>query len=319
MIYLYYGKIGDGKTYHIVRNEILPAVRAGRQVYTNCDGLDLRRLLQVAGMGEVKVEKWRTVEEVRRCCQVAEDDKDGVSLKVAQGALVVIDEAQLVWDARAFKDMAKGTLSFLEQHRHWGLDVVLVTQSPGRLDKAILRLANECYHVKNLRFLTSALGGRYVVNVRQSPFDREAIATFRGKFDPEIFSVYRSAVTASRFNTKKSVIGHGAMLWGPLLAVVAGVLWLRSGGLNVTKGQAVKLDTGVVKSEREWPKPGPELARLDPPKVDTTSSVEVAPIAGELDKIATTSSVKGNEEREVVGTVEVDGVVRTYYKGDKGF
>lgn len=323
MIYLYYGKIGDGKTYHVVRNEVLPAVRSGRRVYTNIDGLSARRLQQVGGAGVVKLDQWHTVDQVRAAVQVAENDKDGVSLQVEQGSLIVVDEAQLVWDARGFKDMSKGTLSFLEQHRHWGLDVVLVTQSPGRLDKAILRLCNECYHVKNLRFLSGLMDGRYVVNVRQSPFDREAMATYRGKYDSEIFSLYRSAVTGSRFRVKKTAMGTGLMLWAPLLVVLSAVLWIRSGGLSILHPgtQPAKIDSGVVRPPEAWSKPGPELRRIDPPivvdrgvgPVDSARSVE-----GGSGSLVHDEKGKSGVEKRQVGMVEVDGVVTTiWHEGDR--
>ena len=322
-LYLYYGKIGDGKTHHVVSSEILPAVRDGRKMYVYLDGLSPRRLSQFAGRN-ADVVMWDKVEDVRAACRLEVDDRDGVGLAVDRGSLIVVDEAQLVWDAREWAQTGKQALAFFEFHRHFGLDVVLITQSPGRLDKGLVRLANECLHVKNLRFLSSALGNRYVVNVRQSPHDRDPVATVRSKFDSNVFACYRStsALRGSRVHGRGI---KGAMLWGPAAAALALILYVRSGGIATLQGQAVKveatnLSAGGVRSPESWPKPGPELRKVDPPipgiTGDGKSAVTPATAASAAAAVVTDEKVKHIDENPLVGVVEVDGVIRTIRKGD---
>lgn len=324
-LYLYYGKVGDGKSYHVVATEILPAVRDGRKMYVYMDGLNPRRLSQFAGRNS-NVVLWDNVEQVREACQLEVDDREGAGLKVDRGSLIVVDEAQLVWDAREWQRTGKQALAFFEYHRHFGLDLVLITQSPGRLDKGLVRLANECLHVKNLRFLSSALGRRYVVNVRQSPQDREPVATIRGRFEDNIFACYRSATQVRGPKVHGRGI-RGAMLWGPAAAALALVLYMRSGGIATLQGRgaevkAVALNTGGVHDAGHFEMPGAaaERRRLDPPTPGiigdgrgSSGPVEAASAArpGRGDAIG-----QSGDEKRVVGVVEVDGLVQVWRDGD---
>lgn len=309
-LYLYYGKIGDGKSHEVVLSEILPAVRDGRKVYVYMDGLDPRRLGQFAGRS-ANVQLWDSVDQVRAACALPVDDRDGADLIIDRGALIVIDEAQLVWDAREWQKTGKNAMAFFEYHRHFGLDVILITQAPGRLDKGLVRLANECLHVKNLRFLSAWMGRRYVVNVRQTPQDREPVATMRRTFDTNVFACYRSQVTAGRRSAKVHGRGIGGpMLWGPAFVALALVLYIRGGGLGIFKGET-KVSSGVVRSSESWPKPGVELGRLD-------SSVKLEDKRTEPAASAEAKGAKAEvrkEESRVVGVVEVDGVRQVVRSG----
>lgn len=320
-LYLYYGKVGDGKSHHVVATEILPAVRDGRKMYVYMDGLNPRRLSQFAGRN-ANVVLWDNVDQVRAACQLEVDDREGRGLTLDRGSLIVVDEAQMVWDAREWQKTGKQALAFFEYHRHFGLDVVLITQAPGRLDKGLVRLANECLHVKNLRFLSAFLGGRYVVNVRQSPQDREPVATVRGKFEDNVFACYRSA-TFVRSRTKVHGRGiRGAMLWGPAAAALALILYMRSGGIATLQGRAgeVRVNSGSVTPPEAWPKPGSELVKRDPPIVgvrgDGLAPVTPVPVASAMAPVATDEKVDKSDEKRVVGVVEVDGMVRTLREGD---
>lgn len=232
-IYLYYGKIGDGKTYHVLANEVVPAARKGRKIYTNLDGLNVRRLAQYVDR-EVDVVQWEKVEDIRAAFNLDQDDKEGLSLKVDRGALLIVDEAQMIFDSRQWKDTGPGVLRLCEYHRHFGLDIVFITQSPGRLDKSLCRLANESLHVKNLRFLGSMFGKRYVINVRQTPWDRETMATVSGHFKSEIFALYRSTVVNVRARVSKSAV---KLTWliAPAGIAMAAIFFARNGGFGFTK------------------------------------------------------------------------------------
>jgi|CXWL01.1.fsa_nt_gi zona occludens toxin (predicted ATPase) len=230
---LYYGKIGDGKTYHVVANEILPAIKTGRRVYTNIEGLDHRELAFYAGipLADVKITQWETSDEIRAHLVAEKDDKEGASLKIEKGSLVAIDEAQLVYDAREFKNTGKSFLTLLEKHRHWGLDIVFITQNPKRLEGAICRLANRCYQVKNLGFLSTVFGSRYVIHHRQTPFD-DVVQTSHGRLKPEIFKLYKSAVLHGDKTHKTKSALTGGLMWLLLLCIaISGSSIIKHGGL----------------------------------------------------------------------------------------
>ena len=238
MIETYYGKIGDGKTYHVMLRSILPALRAGRRLYTNVDGLQLDLIADHIGVerGSLMVSQWRTAKEIREAMTLDVDDVDGRSLKIDRKSLCVIDEAQLVWDAREFKKTGKDSNTFFEMHRHFGLDIVLVTQSPARMDKAIRELSGMFYQVKNMGFLSKFLGGQYMVNARQKIND-PIVYSDRGSFKPDVFRLYRSAVSLSK--TKRAV--SIPMGWGMILVLCgsvayAGVTMAHYGGMPLFAG-----------------------------------------------------------------------------------
>lgn len=64
-IYLYYGKVGDGKSYHVVATEILPAVRDGRKMYVYMDGLNPRSCLNYQG----EIQMWSYGKLSIRCAK----------------------------------------------------------------------------------------------------------------------------------------------------------------------------------------------------------------------------------------------------------
>lgn len=320
-LYLYYGKIGDGKSHEVVMSEILPAVRDGRKIYVYMDGLNPRRCGQFAGRN-ANIVMWDNVDQVREAVQLEVDDREGVGLKIDRGSLIVVDEAQLVWDAREWQKTGKQSLAFMEYHRHFGLDVVLITQSPGRLDKGVVRLSNECLHVKNLRFLSSLAGNRYVVNVRQTPQDREPVATMRRKFEPNVFACYRSS-TAVRGAKVHGRGVRGSMIWGPAAAALALILYVRSGGIGIFQGRAAEVTTGGVHNSKhfEMPNAAAERAKWDPPVSGITGDgrgsagpVEAAS-AARPDQADDAVGQLGDEKR-VVGVVEVNGSVQVWREGD---
>lgn len=307
-IYLYYGKIGDGKTYHVLVNEVLPAVRKGRKIYTNLDGLNVRRLSQFVGR-EVEVVQWNSTEEIRAAFQLAQDDKEGLSLQVERGSLLIVDEAQMIFDARQWKDTGPGTLRLCEYHRHFGLDIVFITQSPGRLDKSLCRLANESLHVKNLRFLGSLFGKRYVINVRQTPWDRETMATMTGAFKSEYFALYRSAVVNARARVSKSAM---KLTWfiGPVGIAAALIFFTRNGGFGFTKvARMNSVVLGPVASAGPVAGLGPiSISSLNPVTV-AGSAVSVALEEGEeepVDKVGARMLGKREIGGEVVYYLQLE-------------
>lgn len=74
--------------------------------------------------------------------------------------LAVLDEAQLLFNARAFKTFPKSALSVLSQHRRLGLSLVVVTQHPELVDTNFRRLAAygvQCYNLSRFPMFGSLI------------------------------------------------------------------------------------------------------------------------------------------------------------------
>lgn len=225
---VYYGKIGGGKTFAVIFQELLPALRAGRKVITNIDGLNIREIRNYIGKEidlEVRMSRrwWRE----SLSCELQDDGHEGravLNSALFENALYIIDEAQMIWDAREFKDTKSGFLHLLEYNRHFGIDIVFVTQNVKRCDVNISRLANDSYQIKNLGFVNFFLKNRFAVNRRQTPFDKDVIAQYTRSYDPVIFSLYRSGVDANAVKQKGRYSSPVVFAFIIFFAVAVGVL-----------------------------------------------------------------------------------------------
>jgi|GEM_PF-1724114 len=204
---LYYGKKGSGKSYCVIFQEIIPALREGRKVITNIDGLNLRELRNFIGKEidvEVRMSKkwWRE----SLTCVVENEGTEQERLiphpSIWSGALYVIDECQMIWDAREFRDTTKGFLSMIEYERHFDIDIIFVTQNVKRCDVNITRLANDSFQIKNLGFLHGWAKNKFVVNKRQTPFDSDVVAQYTMTYDKTIFTLYRSGANIHEKGTR---------------------------------------------------------------------------------------------------------------------
>src|SRR5574340_247846 len=188
MIYLYYGKVGDGKTYHVVNREVIPALLSGRKVYTNIEGLNLRNISTFTSIPYAELAELVFLFDPFDKAAVKE------MYKIAEhGSLIIYDESHDYYDAREYKNADKDFLDFLSKSRHQGFDIVFITQSPKRLEGNIVRLCNFAYQVKNLGFIGRFVKSVYVVHCRQSPYDA-IVSTFRGRYDKAVFALYSSFI-----------------------------------------------------------------------------------------------------------------------------
>lgn len=64
-------------------------------------------------------------------------------------ALIIIDEAQVVFDSEEFREFPKDIATFNQFHRHFGIsDIIYITQHPSRLMKKLRVLCSEFDKVK---------------------------------------------------------------------------------------------------------------------------------------------------------------------------
>lgn len=105
---------------------------------------------------------WRVVEGklTKAQCSVRTVNKDGISeervmdfetdLAVkAGGVLYIIDEAWKFYSARNWQRTGEGMLFYSAQHRHFGDDVLIVTQHTKQIDPAVYRVAQDFWVTKN--------------------------------------------------------------------------------------------------------------------------------------------------------------------------
>lgn len=69
-------------------------------------------------------------------------------------SLIIIDEAGIEYNNRKYKEFPEELIKWLKLHRHYGCDVIFISQSWEDCDVTIRRLTSQLYHVKKLLWFT---------------------------------------------------------------------------------------------------------------------------------------------------------------------
>ncbi len=193
MIELYEGVPGSGKSYHAVCEKFLPWVKQGRRLYIAVDGIYLDRLSLFTGIDLLVLEQQITIW------------KDSVEVlqafpHVEPGSAVIIDEAQTVF--RSMHKVEPGLLRWLETHRHYGVDILLMSQDFRQMSQGVTRLIEATVKFRKLAFV--GLSKKYQGKVRGNPEDNEVIRAFVGTYSPAIYAYYSSYASAAIREEKRS-------------------------------------------------------------------------------------------------------------------
>ncbi len=212
MINLLIGPPGGGKSYEAVAFHVLPALAAGRKVITNLplnlqhfslinlDYLDLidcrfetsavRPVFDVV-KAELSFKRFGTVQKqtyfINSAFAHVEDYGDPWRHpETGAGPLYVIDECHIPLPASGTSIPVEHWYSL---HRHESADVLLMTQSYGKINKSIRDLVQICYRVKKNTALGSA--SSYIRKV-QDGVRGEVVNTSIRKYEKKYFSFYQS-------------------------------------------------------------------------------------------------------------------------------
>lgn len=201
MITLITGVPGSGKTLSVV-SDLAKKVKkewAGRKIFTH-------------GIPELtipteKIPEGHTINDMNVWLQYPENN----------GSVVIIDEAQNIFPPRSSGSKTPELVEWLHVHRHSGVDIILITQMPGRIDKQVRDLVGAHYHIHK-----TPLGVRmryfwdYCENSPKSGMKNARPEVY--KFDKKAFGLYKSAEIHTKVKTPKSRV-----LWViPVALVVFG-------------------------------------------------------------------------------------------------
>lgn len=139
MITVISGKPGAGKTALLVQM-LLAFAKEGRRIYQ-----DQRPSAKHGGevrpaIPDLNV-KHDLLADARRWHEPGE---------VADGSVIVIDEAQDLWRQRPSGSKIPPEIAAMETHRHRGLDIIVLTQAPNLLDQNLRGLVGRHIHLRDM-------------------------------------------------------------------------------------------------------------------------------------------------------------------------
>ncbi len=222
MITLITGVPGSGKTLSVV-SDLAKKVKkewAGRKIFTH-------------GIPELvipteKIPEGHTINDMNVWLQYPENN----------GSVVIIDEAQNIFPPRSSGSKTPELVEWLHVHRHSGVDIILITQMPGRIDKQVRDLVGAHYHIHK-----TPLGVRmryfwdYCENSPKSGMKNARPEVY--KFDKKAFGLYKSAEIHTKVKTPKSRV-----LWViPVALIVFGLTAYMGYSLLSGLGSSEKADS----------------------------------------------------------------------------
>jgi zona occludens toxin len=193
MIELYEGVPGSGKSYHAICEKFLPWVKQGRRLYIAVDGIYLDRLSLFTGIELVYPRTTdHDLERLRRSPPGLSPCRAWLSRHHRRSA----DRLSVHAEGRT------GLLRWLETHRHYGVDILLMSQDFRQMSQGVTRLIEATVKFRKLAFV--GLSKKYQGKVRGNPEDNEVIRAFVGTYSPAIYAYYSSYASAAIREEKRS-------------------------------------------------------------------------------------------------------------------
>lgn len=240
-ILFYEGLPGAGKSYEAMATQIIPFLQKGREVVAYIEGLDTvecqQRLAEAAELPLERVQELvfpLTRDDMRP--REVQQKKNGKSVtvvidgawidKVRDNAFHVFDEAQNWWPNRLRATDA--LTQFVTEHRHRGIDVLLMGQS--LMD--VLALWRRRIDQKFTFLKLTALGTdkRYRVTIWKGQGNDEfvKVSDKLGKYDAKYFGTYKSHVaddtnTSTYTDSRVNAFGTWGLKFGVPLMLGAAI------------------------------------------------------------------------------------------------
>ncbi|MCW9014107.1 MAG: hypothetical protein OQL06_10015 [Gammaproteobacteria bacterium] len=230
-INLYTGRMGGGKSYEVVANPILNAIKNGRNVATNVAGLNYENIVayltkkhpdwnpETAG----KITTLTTDELLEQgSLPIYVEDSPAIPGKyVKPGDLLVLDEVWRIWPAGALSEISDEHKSFLRMHRHItrddGLssDIICITQHKRDVNRFVLSVVESIFKMTKL----TSVGRKnsYRIDIFPGNANPDRAAPDRRIFknyDAEIFPLYKSFSGGSGEGKEETIDGRTNLLAG---------------------------------------------------------------------------------------------------------
>ena len=229
--YAYVGLPGSGKSYSVVENQILPALKQGRRVVTNIP-LHVHKIRALPGLEDAQI--------VEFPLDAVKAEPHRMNEFVTPGSLFVLDEAMRLWPAGEKVNKVPDEFKFLlSEHRHQvdakgnATQIVIVIQDLGNLGAWACRFIDSTFAHQKL----SSVGakGSFRVDIFQGPVkgpkypisQRQRMTL--GRYKPDIWNLYKSHMFSESDiagANEKSMDNRATLFkrWGVMLGIPLGVI-----------------------------------------------------------------------------------------------
>lgn len=230
-ILAYVGLPGSGKSYGVVANQILPALKEGRKVVTN---LPVKVELLRAEIPDCDISVFSTSELA--------EQPESIETLFPPGCVAIIDECWRLWPAGLKVDrIAEAYKSFLAEHRHRvdkkgrSTQIVLVTQDLAQIAAFSRQLVEQTFVHKKLGAL--GMRGRYTVGVYEGnvtgtqPPESKRVNQVMGRYNDKVWRYYESHTMSENANggadenplDDRGNVWRRPTLWVGMIAALAGL------------------------------------------------------------------------------------------------
>ncbi len=238
MIICYEGTPGSGKSYDAVK-KILDNLARGRKVYTNIDGMgdSAKReyMCKLLGFDDITIST-----------NLIWFDRNNENLfnfweHMEQGSLMVLDEAQNYFSNRDWQsDKNKAFSKWASTHRHYGFDVVLITQDYEKIDSHVRTLVEWTYRYRKVNFFGSAVKNKYIVYAFAGEPSGKALSKHIRSYDKRVFFCYESYVSKDvkelKIMSHVNILKHPIFYAIPVMFLIFFFFFMKSG---FSKGEII--------------------------------------------------------------------------------
>jgi len=235
MIVGFVGTPGSGKTYEAVK-KIIFNLRKGRHVYTNIDGMDNgpchEMIKGLCGFDDYEFDKhfhFLSKDEVPKFWEIAR-----------HGSFIVLDEIHKVFNCRDWQSAKNNSFAdWASTHRHYGYDLVLITQDMEKVEKQIRSLLEWTYVFRRVNFFGGAVQKKYLCySFSGDDTHGKPLSTNVRTYEDQYFRCYKSYATSDAkevgFMRHVNVLRHPVFMILPVVLVAC--LYLLFGKSSLASG-----------------------------------------------------------------------------------
>jgi len=266
------GTPGSGKTYDAVR-KILDNLQLGRTIYTNIDGINEPRCLEmikiVCGLSDLALAKQLHFFE--------DDQLSDFWNHVAPKSMIVLDEVQNIFNAREWQtDKNKHFGAWCSIHRHLGFELILITQDVARIDSSVRSLLEWTYVYRKVNFFGSMVQQKYMQYSYAGDDTRSPLKKTIRTYEKLVFLCYKSYVADDI--KEQGIMQHVNVLKHPVFYILplllCFTLYMFLGKSSFSKGdlfgaqETIKKNAAAAKLLRN--KTAPHTTKSNTPELSDT-------------------------------------------------